>query len=158
MKKKVLFVSSTGGHLKELLQLNELFKKYNYYIVTENTKSNKYLKDKYKNKVSYLIYGTKKHIITYIFKLIINSFKCAYIYLKFRPDYVISTGAHTGGLMCLISKIFGARIIYIETFANLETKSVTGNLCYRFADLFIVQWESMLDKYPKAKYGGWIIK
>ena len=24
------------------------------------------------------------------------------------------------------------------------------------ADLFIVQWESMLEVYPKAVYGGWI--
>ena len=64
MKKKVLFVSSTGGHLNELLQLDELFKKYNYYIVTENTKSNKYLKDKYKNKVSYLVL---RNILLHIF-------------------------------------------------------------------------------------------
>ena len=27
MKKKVLFISSTGGHLSEMLQLKELFKK-----------------------------------------------------------------------------------------------------------------------------------
>ena len=30
MKKKVLFISSTGGHLNELLQLESLFKKYDY--------------------------------------------------------------------------------------------------------------------------------
>ena len=28
-KKKVLFISSTGGHFDELLQLKPLFKKYN---------------------------------------------------------------------------------------------------------------------------------
>ena len=39
-KKKVLFISSTGGHLEELTQLKELFDKYDYYIVTERTKSN----------------------------------------------------------------------------------------------------------------------
>ena len=39
-KKKVLFISSTGGHLDELMQLKPMFEKYNYYIVTEKTKSN----------------------------------------------------------------------------------------------------------------------
>ena len=33
MKKKVLFISSTGGHLNELLQLKPLFDKYDYYII-----------------------------------------------------------------------------------------------------------------------------
>ena len=52
--------------------------------------------------------------------------------------------------------LFGSKIIYIETFANSETKSLTGRLVYPIADLFIVQWESMLKLYPKAIYGGWI--
>ena len=30
-KKKVLFISSTGGHLNELLQLSPLFEKYDFY-------------------------------------------------------------------------------------------------------------------------------
>ena len=35
MKKKVLFISSTGGHLSELLQLSPLFEKYDYNIITK---------------------------------------------------------------------------------------------------------------------------
>ena len=86
--------------------------------------------------------------------------------------------------MCCIGKLFGSKIIYIEsfaklnkasvtgkmiypfadqfyvqrreTFANIHTKTVTGRLIYAFADLFIVQWESMLKLYPRATYGGWI--
>ena len=63
MKKNVMFISSTGGHLNEMLQLKELFEKYDYYIVTEKTKSNLNLKNKYKNKVSFLVYGTKDHML-----------------------------------------------------------------------------------------------
>ena len=40
MKKKVLFISSTGGHLSELLQLSPLFEKYDYNIITEKDKTN----------------------------------------------------------------------------------------------------------------------
>ena len=42
----------------------------------------------------------------------------------------------------------------IETFANRNSKTATGKLVYKFADLFIVQWEEMLKLYPKAKLGG----
>ena len=155
-KKKVLFISSTGGHLDELMQLKPMFDKYNYYIVTEKTKSNLNLKNKFPKKVSLLAYGTKKNMLTYPLILLFNSFKSLFIYIKFRPKFIISTGSHTAGPMCCIGKIFGSKIIYIETFANSKTKSVAGSLVYKFADLFIVQWEEMLELYPKAVNGGWI--
>ena len=159
MKKKVLFISSTGGHLEELMQLKPMFDKYDYHIITEKTKSNLSLKNKYPNKVSFLVYGsytTLARKFIYPFKLLYNTIKSFFIYLKIRPKYVVSTGAHTAGPMCLIAHLLGSKIIYIETFANSETKSKTGSLVYKFADLFIVQWESMLKLYPNAVYGGWI--
>ncbi len=156
MKRKVLFISSTGGHLAELLQLKPMFKKYDFHLVTEKTKSNEWLKEEYPGKVDYLIYGTKSHFWIYPFKLLINCFRSLFIFLKFKPKVVITTGAHTGGPMCCIAKIFGAKVIYIETMANIHTKTLTGRLVYHIADLFVVQWESMLELYPKAKYGGWI--
>ena len=158
-KKKVMFISSTGGHLDELLQLKKMFDKYDYSIVTEKTKSNLNLKIKYPKKLHYLVYGTyttKRKAITYPFKLLYNCFKSLIIYIKIRPKYIISTGSHTAGPMCCIGKIFGSKIIYIETFANSESRSIAGRLIYKFADLFIVQWESMLNLYPKATFGGWI--
>jgi UDP-N-acetylglucosamine:LPS N-acetylglucosamine transferase len=155
-KKRVLFVSSTGGHLNELLRLNKCFDNYDYYLVTEKMKTNDYLKDKYKGKVSYLVYGTKHHMLTYPFVLLINCFICLFIYIKHHPDYIVSTGAHVGGVMCLIGKILGSKVIFIETFANINTKTATGRLVYKFADKFIVQWDSMKEIYPNAIDGGWI--
>ena len=154
--KKVMFISSTGGHLTELMQLNKLFDKYDYHIVTEKTKSNLGLKSKYKGKVDFLLFGTKDHFLLYPFKLLINCFISIYIYLKIHPDYIITTGAHTAGPMCCIGKILGSRIIYIETFANIVSKTVTGRLLYPISDKFIVQWEDMKKLYPDATFGGWI--
>ena len=154
--KKVLFISSTGGHLSELLELSPLFSKYNYEIITEKTKSNIKLRDTYGKKINFLIYGTKDHKLTYPFKLLANCFISFYHYIRFRPDYIITTGAHTAGPMCCIGKILSSKIIFIESFANIETKTITGKLIYNFSDLFIVQWKNMLKLYPKAIYGGWI--
>lgn len=156
MKRRVMFISSTGGHLNEMMQLKSLFDEYNYYIVTEKTKSNLSLKDKYKGKVSLLVYGTKDHMLVYPFKLLYNCFKSLFIYFKVHPDYIVTTGAHTAGPMCCIGKIFGSKIIYIESFANISTKTITGKLLYPIADMFIVQWQSMLKLYSNATYGGWI--
>lgn len=47
-----------------------------------------------------------------------------------------------------------AKSNFIETFANITTKTLSGKLVYPIADLFLVQWEEMLELYPKAKYRG----
>lgn len=154
--KKVLFISSTGGHLSEMMMLNPMFKKYDYHIITEKTKSTIGLKDKYKNKINYMVYGTKDHMLTYPFKLFINCIKTVYYYFKIRPEFIVTTGAHTAGPMCVLGHIFGSKVIYIETFANRKSKTITGRNVYKFADLFIVQWESMKELYPNSTYGGWI--
>lgn len=153
--KKVLFIASTGGHLSELRQLEPLFKKYNSYIVTEKTTSNISLRKKF-DKISFLVYGTMTNPLIYPLKLFINCWISLFIFLKFMPDVVVTTGAHNAGPMCCIAKIFGKKVVYIETFANSNSKSTTGKIVYLFADLFIVQWESMLKLYPKAKYVGGI--
>lgn len=154
-KKRVLFISSTGGHLSEMLQLDTLFDKYDSYLITEKTKSTLSLKKKY-NKVRYLVYGTKDHKIVYPFKFIYNCFLSAIYYALIGPDVIITTGTHTAVPMCYIGKLFGSKIVFIETFANSKTKTLSGKIVYPIADLFVVQWEEMLKLYPKAIYGGWI--
>lgn len=153
--KKVLFISSTGGHFNELLQLKKTMKKYDSYIVTEKTKSTISMKKHFGDKIFYLVYGTKSHF-SYLYKFPYNCFKSFYYFLKIKPDVVITTGAHTGVIMCYIAKLFRKKVIYIETFANMHSKTVSGRLVYPIADMFVVQWESMLKLYPKAIYGGWI--
>ena len=155
--KKVLFISSTGGHLDELLQLKPLFKKYDSYIITEKTKSTIDLKNKFSN-VNYLVYGTKEHIMSYIFKFIYNLIKSLILFIKIRPKVIVTTGTHTAVPMCYIGKLFGSKIIFIETFANRSTRTLSGRIIYPISNLFIVQWQEMLKLYPKAINGGWIYK
>ena len=154
--KRVLFISSTGGHFSELLQLKPLFNKYDSYIITERDKTNENLKKEYGDKLFFLPYGTRSKLFTYIFKYFYLCLKTIYLFFRIRPKYIVTTGTHTAVPMCYLGKLFGSKIIFIETFANSKTKSKTGSIVYKFADLFVVQWESMLKLYPKAKYFGGI--
>lgn len=155
-KKKVLFISSTGGHLNELMQLKPLFNKYDYHLITEKDKSTISLKETYNKKINFLVFGTKDHLLSYIPKFIYNSLKTIVLYIKIRPKYIVTLGTHTAVPMCYFGKLFGSKIIFIETFANSKTKTMSGRLVYPIADLFVVQWQSMLELYPKALFGGWI--
>ena len=155
--KKVMFISSTGGHFSELMKLEPLFKKYKVTIVTESSKNDKKIKENYsKYKIHFLLKKSNIKIFNY-FKLFVNCFISLFYFIIYRPKYIVSTGAHTAGPMCCIGKIFRSKIIFIETMANITTPTKTGSKVYKFADLFIVQWEEMLEVYPKAVYGGWII-
>lgn len=148
--KKVLFISSTGGHLTELMKLEKIFNKYDYFIITEKDITNSYLKEKYPNRVMYLPYCTRSRIYSYIFIYTYLIFKSFILFLKIKPDVVITTGTHTAVPMCYFSKIFKKKIIYIETFANITRKTLTGKIIYPIADLFIVQWRKMKTLYPNA--------
>lgn len=156
IKRNVLFIASTGGHLNELMQIKPLFNKFNYHIVTEKTKVDDSFKEEYGNKISFLIYGTKKKPISYIFKLTANCFISLYYFFKYQPEVIVTTGTHTAVPMCYIAKIFGSKVIFIETFANRTTRTVAGSLVYPIADTFVVQWEEMHKVYPKSVCWGWI--
>ena len=73
-----------------------------------------------------------------------------------KPKVVVTTGALISFPFCLYGKLIGAKVVYIETFARVNDRSLTGRLVYPIADLFLVQWESLLEFYPKAKYVGGI--
>jgi len=102
--KKVLFISSTGGHLTELLQLKPLFEKYDYHIITEKDKTNEYLEEKYNGKVSYLPYGTRSHLFKYIFIYFYLILKTIYLYFKIHPKVIVTTGTHTSRTNVLFRK------------------------------------------------------
>lgn len=155
-KRNVLFIASTGGHLNELMQVKPLFSKFNYHIITEKTKVDDSLKEEYGEKIRFLIYGTKKYPIKYIFKFLANCFISLYYYFRFQPEVVVTTGTHTAVPMCYIAKIFGSKVIFIETFANRTTATVAGRLVYPIADTFVVQWEEMHKIYPKSVCWGWL--
>ena len=151
--KKVLFISSGGGHLEELVALKKLFDDVEYTIVTEKTPSTLFLKEKYKN-VKYLVYGTQDHLLAYLFIFPFNILLSFFMFIKIKPDFVISTGTHTAVPMCKIAHLFKKKVIWIETMANITTGTKAGKMIYPIADKFIVQWPELLMTYPKAEYWG----
>ena len=153
-KKKVMFISSVGGHLTQMLELKSIFNDYDYVLITEKTDVTENLKDKYN--VDYLKYGSRHFWFRYIFVCIYNFFKTIYLFIKYRPKVIVTTGTHTAVLMCYIGWVFRRKIIFIESFAKRTSATLSGKIVYPIATTFVVQWETMLKFYPKAKYFGGI--
>lgn len=151
-RKKVCLISSSGGHLEQIKQLTEVKEKYNCFYVVTRTKATEAMKQK-KYIVKDLVRTNKFVEIIRMMSMFIEQFG---IYLKEKPDVIITTGAAVAIPMCLIGKVFKRKVIYIESFARINTPNKTGQMIYKFADLFIIQWESLRSYYPNAVYGGWI--
>ena len=153
MKNKICFISSCGGHFMQMLKLLPVAEGKDFYIVTEkNPIAERILNTK--QCTHYYLRQQERKNLFFIWTTILNSLLSVYYVIKERPNYVITTGAGAVFPTCIISKLFGAKIIYVESFARVYSASKTGKLVYRFADYFYVQWEEMLSVYPKAIYEG----
>lgn len=150
--KKVCFIASSGGHWEELMCLKEIAEKYNAFYVTEEggQANDSNLKNIYT--LPQINRHERKFVIHFV-KLFGNAIR---ILAREKPNFIITTGALIAFPFCMIGKLRRVKIIYIESFARVNNRSLTGKLVYPLADLFLVQWESLLQLYPKAKFVGGI--
>ena len=149
-REKICFIASSGGHVQEISWLFELCDAYDSFLVTEHSDFQKryHVERTYSfNKID----RREKRFLLHFLQLIVNSAK---IMRREKPDIIISTGALVAVPMLYIGKLLGKKIIFMESMARVEGKSLSGKLVYPIADLFLVQWESMLKYYPKAIYAS----
>lgn len=149
--KKILLISSSGGHFQQLNQIKNNIKDNELNNII--TISEYVFKENREDEVFYFPQFNRKSIYSQI-KFIFSLISICRIILKFRPDVIISTGAGFVLVPMFISKLLGIKTIFFESFAKVESKTLTGRICYLFVDRFYVQWEEMLKIYPKAIYKG----
>jgi len=145
-KPNICLVASSGGHCEELKNLDTLKEKYSGFYVTEKTD--------FHYDAKYLLPSTGSNDLRVVFKMMFLCIQALIIWIKEKPDLVISTGA----LICIpfwmLARVFGKKVIFIETYARVRNGSKTGKFMYKHSDLFIIQWESLREVYPNAVFGG----
>lgn len=146
-KPRLCMVSSSGGHWEQLQKLQPLIDKYSGFMVTEKTQFNA-------DKAKYLMLQTDLKDKLMPIKMITNSFRAIGIWIKERPDFIITTGTMVAYPFYILSIIFHKKFIFIETFGRANMPTVAGKKMEKHADLFIVQWETQKKYYKKAIYGG----
>jgi len=150
--KKICFAASSGGHFEQILMLKPLMEKYDSFIITEKTPYSATVE----NEKMYFVHQVNRKEKLFMLRMIANVFKSLYIFVKEKPDVVITTGVMAMIPICMLVKLSGRKIIYIESFAKVTSPTKTGQFIYKYADQFYVQWEPMLKYYPNAIYLGGI--
>lgn len=145
---KILAIASIGGHWIQLLRLMPLFKEHEVTFIS--TKAN----------LKHMVSGHKFITIPDANrKKGLDLFRCicsvTWSVLSIRPRVVISTGAAPGLIGILIGKVLGAKTIWIDSIANAEKLSMSGEIAVRIADRVYTQWEHLAN--PKVIFSGSIL-
>ena len=146
---KVCFAASSGGHLEQLLALRSLMARYDSFILTEKTAYDAKLPAR-----ACYVRQVNRHEASFLPRMAANAAISFKYWLAERPDVIVCTGALATIPFCLIGHVMGAKLVYVESFAKTDSPTMTGKLLSKCADRFYVQWESMLDVYPGARFIG----
>lgn len=140
-KTKVLAISSGGGHWVQMLRLRPAFEDLEVVFATVRQ-------------------GYSADVDGAFFRLIPDANRWSKLgllrtavgvgclILRERPDVVISTGAAPGFFAIVLGRLLGARTIWVDSVANAETLSLSGQKAGRFAHLWLTQWPHL------AREGG----
>lgn len=152
MAKKILFAASSGGHLEEISRLKDLMNGYESHLLTE---SNSFQKLDFCENITYMPPVNRRELL-FPLKFLYITFLSLRLMHTLKPDFIISLGALATFPVCLLGRIMGKKIIYVESFSRISGPSLTGRLMYRISDLFLVQWEELLVYFPRAQCVGTI--
>lgn len=152
-KLRVCLAASGGGHLRQLLDLEPAWSKYDYFFISENSALSRSVALKH-----------PAHFVTHValgqarlgapLRMVLagarNLIESARIILRERPDVVISTGAGAVFPTILWSKLIGAKVVMVESFARFDGPSIFGKLTAPLATFKVAQSRALQSYWPDA--------
>lgn len=149
-KIKVLALSSGGGHWVQLLRLRPAFANCDVVFATvkEGYRANLAPGSEFR-----LIPDANRWNKLGLLKVLFAIFR---LILREKPDVVISTGAAPGYFAIRIGNLFGARTIWVDSIANGEELSLSGQKAGPHAALWLTQW-AHLAKPEGPHYRGSVL-
>ena len=135
-KKKVLAVASGGGHWVQLLRLRPAFSECDVIFATT--------RESYRGDVAPARFAripdSNRWDKTKLVKCALAIFL---LILKERPDAIVTTGAAPGYFAIRIGKLLRKRTIWIDSIANAEELSLSGQKAGKHADIWLTQWRHL---------------
>jgi beta-1,4-N-acetylglucosaminyltransferase len=144
--RRALLVCSPGGHLLQLLRLEPAWEGFEATWVTLPAADSDYLL-----RDERVLHGrgpTNRSL-----RALLANLRLAWRVVRSeRPDVILSTGAALAVPFFLAGKLFGARLVYVESLTRTTSLSLSGRLVRPLADAFFVQWPDLA--HGKARFAG----
>lgn len=130
---KLLAVASAGGHWVQLLRLLPAFGGCDVTFVSTQEGCRT-------DVLNHRFYRVNEASRWNKLALLLMSIRIGRLIITLRPDFVISTGAAPGYVAVRLGRLIGARTIWLDSMANADELSLSGQRVGKYADLWLTQW------------------
>lgn len=137
---------SRGGHLDLLLYIRDAFVGHRLVWVTQRSDRAEHLRRT----------GAEVHVLgeyhrsAFRAETLRTVWRSLKVVLRQRPRVVVTSGAGIVVPFCVLARLAGAKVLFVETSARVRGPSSSGRVLSRVADRVIAQWEDMQATYPGA--------
>lgn len=143
--RRVLAVASGGGHWVQLFRLRKSWDGCEVtYVTTQAGFGETVAEDAAERgesipKYKIIIEANRWQKI----RLLRSLLQMCFIIIKTRPDIIITTGAAPGYFALRLGKLFGAKTVWVDSIANAQHLSLSGQKAGRYADVWMTQWPDL---------------
>lgn len=144
----VLLVASSGGHLLQLLTLRAAWSGLpTVWVSNDKEDARSLLADEQ----AHFLPGPYSRNV----RSLLSNLRLAWrVIRRERPSTILTTGADIAVPFAWIGRLFGARVVYVESFTRIETVSLSCKLIRPVANRVYVQWPELLPALPGARFAG----
>ncbi|WP_428515102.1 UDP-N-acetylglucosamine--LPS N-acetylglucosamine transferase [Roseovarius sp.] len=142
---KIMVVASAGGHWVQLMRMRKAWDGLTtVYVTTEPglLSTVQIMAANEGNPRPKLISVTDANLREKS-RLFRQLLEVSFAVLRHRPAVIITTGAAPGYFALRFGKLIGARTIWVDSMANAEELSRSGQEVGKYADLWLTQWEHL---------------
>ena len=158
-KQSVLIVLGKGGHTEQMLRLVDSFgRRYDYEYVLIRGDSLSKQRIRIPGKLFFIKNPREmgdKSSITVFFKLFKTTFDSLNVLSKSKSKFIVTCGPGMAMPFSILGKLlFRKKLVFIESWSRVSSKSLAGKYLYPLADISFIQWIQEKKNYPGASYSG----
>ena len=141
----VMLISSTGGHFRTLIDLKPFWQNRQHCWITQKSQSTESVLNKEK---VYWAFGPTNRNLNNLVKNLVLAWK---VISQEQPKLIVTTGAGESVPFVIVGKLFGSKIIFIESITRVEELSLSAKLVLPLINRLYVRWPQLQVKYPHAE-------
>lgn len=163
MKKRVLIVIAGGGfEYESIMLIKNLESAFDFAFLTSGCSDNLKTKIGKKGKIFCIdtMFNMKVDTLSLkLFRLARAMIQTHTVMRKVKPHAVIWIGDALGVPSAICAKLYGKRVVFIESVTRAKKPSLTGKLVelFHLSDRLYVQWPELVPFYKRPIYKGWVL-
>jgi UDP-N-acetylglucosamine:LPS N-acetylglucosamine transferase len=138
----VLFVTSSGGHLTEVLEWLPAFRDLRWRVVLN---AEGQVPEEVRPKVIRIAHAERD------WRVLWNGVEALRILLRWRPRAIFSPGAGCAVPFAVLGRCLAIPVVHVEPRSAVRRPTLTGRLVRPFARRMIVQWRPLLEAHARAE-------